>query len=325
MTEQEAKEAGKKHFAQGKQCTPFDCREVDAVIFQSISGFDNLTRMRMYSKIRGAFNAGWQEENNMAQINLLPLRVLQSNAGFYIGTADNEGPVDRKSLEYWPTAQQATEALALGDWTNREYKISKDEDTGAICLSKQNEFGETSKVLFGGIPAIQNYAIENPEIPERVIHELLAREGGYTGLRGTRDVDNDFVLMHPDSNRVIIRLSVDNAWAEAAGSAVRHFEITDKLSKSSVPNPDSYHEVIADIAFVAGHLAAKGKLEIKDSRELMSNIVTWSKEFEAAFDKDRHGDDYMELVDEYAEACLLEGGAVDILERMRQPDSSCRP
>lgn len=99
------------------------------------------------------------------------------------------------------------------------------------------------------------------------------------------------------------------------------------MSEASSANPASYHEVIADIAFTAGHLAGKGDLVIEDSRELMSNIVLWAREFERAFDGDRHGDDYMELVDEYAELCLLdeEAKASEFLDRMRQDNLSCRP
>lgn len=41
----------------------------------------------------------------------LELTVLQSNAGFYLGTYDEEGPVSRESEEYWNTKEQAQFAL----------------------------------------------------------------------------------------------------------------------------------------------------------------------------------------------------------------------
>lgn len=50
----------------------------------------------------------------------LPLQVLQSAAGFYIGTADREGPVTRESAEYFPTLDAARSALERGGWTQRE-------------------------------------------------------------------------------------------------------------------------------------------------------------------------------------------------------------
>lgn len=55
----------------------------------------------------------------------LPLQVLESAAGFYIGTADEEGPCSRESLEYFPTHEAGTKALEAGKgvpggWTQKE-------------------------------------------------------------------------------------------------------------------------------------------------------------------------------------------------------------
>ena len=49
----------------------------------------------------------------------LPVQILQSSAGWYIGTADAEGPVSRESLEYWPRKDLAQTALTEGLWTQR--------------------------------------------------------------------------------------------------------------------------------------------------------------------------------------------------------------
>ena len=49
----------------------------------------------------------------------LPLQVLRSAAGFYLGTFGDEGPETRESEEYWPTRQQAEDALRDGTWTQR--------------------------------------------------------------------------------------------------------------------------------------------------------------------------------------------------------------
>ncbi len=50
----------------------------------------------------------------------LPAEVLQSNAGFYIGTYDpKQGPISRESAEYWPTRAEADDALRTGDWTQK--------------------------------------------------------------------------------------------------------------------------------------------------------------------------------------------------------------
>lgn len=41
----------------------------------------------------------------------LPLEVLRSNAGYYIGTTDEDGPVSRESLMYYGTYKEANEDL----------------------------------------------------------------------------------------------------------------------------------------------------------------------------------------------------------------------
>ena len=48
----------------------------------------------------------------------LPLQVLKSRAGYYLGTFDPEsGPCSRESLEYFHTEQDASEALLSGNFT----------------------------------------------------------------------------------------------------------------------------------------------------------------------------------------------------------------
>lgn len=49
----------------------------------------------------------------------LKLQVLRSANGFYIGTCDELGPVSRESVEYYPTLDQAAEALFCSTWTQR--------------------------------------------------------------------------------------------------------------------------------------------------------------------------------------------------------------
>jgi hypothetical protein len=50
----------------------------------------------------------------------LPLQVLRSAAGHYIGTFD-DGPVSRESVEYFPTREAARHALETGAWTQRQH------------------------------------------------------------------------------------------------------------------------------------------------------------------------------------------------------------
>ncbi|UQS92846.1 hypothetical protein M5C90_24210 [Pseudomonas chlororaphis subsp. piscium] len=51
----------------------------------------------------------------------LPVQVLMSAAGYYIGTADDEGAVSRESVEYFASRDLAVRALATGQWQQREH------------------------------------------------------------------------------------------------------------------------------------------------------------------------------------------------------------
>lgn len=49
----------------------------------------------------------------------LPLQVLGSRAGYYIGTVDEDGPCSRESVEFWADRGMAEAALASRRWTQR--------------------------------------------------------------------------------------------------------------------------------------------------------------------------------------------------------------
>ena len=52
----------------------------------------------------------------------LPVRVLSSNRGYYIGTfSETLGPVSRESVEYWDKAIHAEEAMRTGKRTQRRH------------------------------------------------------------------------------------------------------------------------------------------------------------------------------------------------------------
>jgi hypothetical protein len=51
----------------------------------------------------------------------LPLHVMHSAAGFYLGTQDEEGPVSRESFEYYLSCEAAQRALADETWTQRAH------------------------------------------------------------------------------------------------------------------------------------------------------------------------------------------------------------
>ena len=50
----------------------------------------------------------------------LPVEVMQSAAGFYLGTSEFGMPFSRESVEYWPTQKEADDALKNGTWTQKQ-------------------------------------------------------------------------------------------------------------------------------------------------------------------------------------------------------------
>jgi hypothetical protein len=50
----------------------------------------------------------------------LPVEILYSARGFYLGTSDENMPFSRESEEYWPKRELAERALANGSWTQRQ-------------------------------------------------------------------------------------------------------------------------------------------------------------------------------------------------------------
>jgi hypothetical protein len=54
---------------------------------------------------------------------LMPIQVLKSAAGFYLGAASKSGAFySRESKEYWPDAKEAEKALLTGDWSPRRHE-----------------------------------------------------------------------------------------------------------------------------------------------------------------------------------------------------------
>ena len=50
----------------------------------------------------------------------LDLMVLKSNHGWYIGTADEDGPCSRESVEYFPSSESALKALRSDEWIQKQ-------------------------------------------------------------------------------------------------------------------------------------------------------------------------------------------------------------
>jgi hypothetical protein len=70
------------------------------------------TTVKLHSKL-GQLAKAWCKKS-------LPLQVLESRAGFYIGTADEDGPCSRESVEYFSSHDCAQQALSNGLWTQKD-------------------------------------------------------------------------------------------------------------------------------------------------------------------------------------------------------------
>lgn len=51
----------------------------------------------------------------------LPVGVMQSASGYYLGTSSDGMPISRESVEYYCTHDEALRALESGNWTQRHH------------------------------------------------------------------------------------------------------------------------------------------------------------------------------------------------------------
>src|SRR3546814_4833364 len=68
----------------------------------------------------------------------LPLEVLQSAAGHYIGTRDTEGPVSRESREYFRSYAAAQRALRSEEHTSELQSLMR-ISYAVFCLKKKKK------------------------------------------------------------------------------------------------------------------------------------------------------------------------------------------
>ena len=62
------------------------------------------------------------ENGVLAQLagKTLPVKVMRSNAGFYLGTEFQKMPFTRESVQYFKDEETALYALDCGDWNQRQ-------------------------------------------------------------------------------------------------------------------------------------------------------------------------------------------------------------
>lgn len=73
-----------------------------------------------HAVVRSASNVGFGYLAETWCKKRLPLQVLKSAAGYYIGTCDDQGlPCSRESVEFFRSGVKAEAALRSGAWTQK--------------------------------------------------------------------------------------------------------------------------------------------------------------------------------------------------------------
>jgi hypothetical protein len=107
------------------------------------------------------------------------------------------------------------------------WKVAMDEQRRMVML----EHGERV-IEFGGVPAIEAFAAEHPEVPKATVNELLARNGGYSEVKA---VEGGWVVQHTERwdplHRIGLRPTEGEAWAAAAEAAVTQFRINEGMKR----------------------------------------------------------------------------------------------
>lgn len=123
------------------------------------------------------------------------------------------------------------------------YSVHRDKASGMAVLSCP---AWKDVMAFGGLPAIQNFAKEQPGVPKRIIDELIAHDGGYTACarkgfvwRVTNEVNGHWVC----------GVTEDKAWNAAARYSEWRHQIAMTPKQESFP-------VIADLGDSADEIAA---------------------------------------------------------------------
>lgn len=111
-------------------------------------------------------------------------------------------------------AKEVRKSAEMTEMQATRWEVFKNEQSGMVGLVDRWD-SSASIIEFGGVPAIQAFAKECPEVPGSVINELLGRDGGW-------DVAMDAFYVNDGKNITLlngkeaISLSIADSWCEAA-------------------------------------------------------------------------------------------------------------
>lgn len=117
-------------------------------------------------------------------------------------------------------------------------KVFVDEQSGAVTLTRGGR-----DYSFGGVPAIQAFAVEHPEIPKVTIDQLLAMNGGYTEVGSP--APGCVVVSSVDGIHSYMGATLSDAWKDAAKHAVANYQMANGISL--------YKELVAAGVEVSNH------------------------------------------------------------------------
>lgn len=114
--------------------------------------------------------------------------------------------------------KEARKAAESAEMTATRWKVSKNEKSGMVRLVDRWDI-KGLIIEFGGVPAIQAFAKERPEVPGVVINELLGRDGGWDVAKDAFYVNDGKIITLINGNEAI-SLSVADSWCEAAQRSI---------------------------------------------------------------------------------------------------------
>lgn len=117
----------------------------------------------------------------------------------------------------------AKEARKSAECAEMRWQVVPPSQIGGMVGLMDRQDGKDMVIYFGGVPAIQNFAKENPDVPVRVINELLGRDGGYVVPYYPADLASLHpfpCLEHSSGPGYIVRDTIDACWEAAAVNAV---------------------------------------------------------------------------------------------------------
>lgn len=151
---------------------------------------------------------------------------MERNVAYKAAVVEFAPEVADEVMEVYSSEQErieAKEAQKSAEYAEMRWQVVPPSHHCGMVGLKDRQDGWAMVIDFGGVPAIQNFAKENPDVPVRVINELLGRDGGYEVPYYPADLASLHpfpCLEHSSEPGYIVRDTIDACWEAAAVNAV---------------------------------------------------------------------------------------------------------